>query len=278
MSEDDVRQPAKRIARRFAAVVRRHSVAMVLIVLLLAVGFTTWAWLNRDRTIRDVHAVDLTRQITAPIDVEGVYVPTEGFRVDGSDTSANVFVRYQHVPDNFEYPRWKEGERWRIRGLIRGVWRGVRHRENNVLVRVGGRGELVEPAPKVEPPAPNFDDALTIQLEIKDFTWTFTYPNGVVTTKPALPADGPLVIEATSADTLHSWYSRQWSDIGGTIGGNRKRRLKSIRRDVGTHRAVCLEYCGIRHSTCGADIEVLEADAFADWMKQQAAALSEKAD
>jgi len=122
------------------------------------------------------------------------------------------------------------------------------------------------------PPAESYE----IHVQAQKWSWTFTYPNGVVTNELTVPAGRPVKMIMSSTDVLHSFYIPEFR----------------VKRDVipGLYTAVwfqaiepaestlfCTEYCGgggdgqqgSGHSAMWTRVHVLSDSDFDKWMQSQ---------
>ncbi len=118
------------------------------------------------------------------------------------------------------------------------------------------------------------NDAYVIDVEAKQWAWTFTYPNGAQSyDKLILPADQPVEFRLSSVDVLHSMYIPAFRMKRDCVPG----RVHSVwaqpigrenpSAEPASYRMYCTEYCGESHSNMNVDVLVYDdADALREKM------------
>ena len=104
-----------------------------------------------------------------------------------------------------------------------------------------------------------------IGVEAQRWSWTFTYPDGIVLDDQTLhiPAGQPVDLAVSAADVIHSfWVPRLGGKIDAIPGHINVIRLQADR--PGIYWGQCAEYCGEGHDVMQFRVEAHEPDAFAD--------------
>ncbi len=111
---------------------------------------------------------------------------------------------------------------------------------------------------------------LVVDVTGTQFTWQFTYPNGVVAFDSMRAPEGRTVelhVTAPDWDVIHSWWipalAGKIDAIPGTVN---KTWFKATR--VGVFQGQCAELCGLFHAKMLASVEVMPADEFDAWLAQ----------
>ena len=91
------------------------------------------------------------------------------------------------------------------------------------------------------------DDAEEIKVTAYQFGWTFTYPNGDITTELHLVKDQPVNLRMQSKDVLHSFYVSAFRQKQDIVPG-RYTYAYIEPTEPGIYRLSCNEYCGDGHS------------------------------
>jgi cytochrome c oxidase subunit II len=116
------------------------------------------------------------------------------------------------------------------------------------------------------------EEALTVQVEGRQFYWLYRYPNGVVAIDRMKAPQGRLVkLEITAApwDVVHSYFVPALVAKMDAIPG--KVNKVSFRAErTGLYEGQCAEFCGLQHALMFDSIEVVPADEFDSWLEQQA--------
>lgn len=91
----------------------------------------------------------------------------------------------------------------------------------------------------------------------------------IITATLAVPADEPVELILRSKDVIHSFFVRELrlkgDVIPGTIGA-----LHFTAQRTGRYEVVCAELCGLGHYKMHADLEVMTAAEFQEWLLEQA--------
>ena len=110
------------------------------------------------------------------------------------------------------------------------------------------------------------EDAFTVDVLGKRWSWTFTYPNGKVTSELYVPKGENirLRLHAPENDVIHSFYVAAFRVKEDVVPG-RVNHLWFKATVPGRYDVQCAEYCGDRHSYMRSKIEVMEKTAFDEW-------------
>jgi cytochrome c oxidase subunit 2 len=118
------------------------------------------------------------------------------------------------------------------------------------------------------------EQALTVQVEGRQFYWLYRYPNGVVAIDQMRAPQGRLVkLEITAApwDVVHSYFIPALIAKRDAIPG--KVNTVSFRAErTGVYGGQCAEFCGLQHAKMAQSIEVVPAAEFDSWLGEQAQA------
>lgn len=122
------------------------------------------------------------------------------------------------------------------------------------------------------------EDAYEIQVEARQWSWTFQYPNGYQDSNLIVPVNTPVVLTMKSDDVIHSFYvpefrvkmdvvpgkySQVWFEATQTTKGD---PLNPDPANDEPFHLFCTEYCGTDHSNMTGDVWVLEQDEFENWL------------
>ncbi len=113
-------------------------------------------------------------------------------------------------------------------------------------------------------------DAMHVQVQGRQFTWTFTYPDsGVSTTNELhLPVGKPIVFDVTAVDVIHSFWVPEMHGKIDAIPG-KLTHIWWTPDHEGTFRGVCAELCGAGHATMLFTVTAEAQDAFDKWIQDQ---------
>lgn len=110
------------------------------------------------------------------------------------------------------------------------------------------------------------ENAFTVDVLGKRWSWTFTYPNGKKTTELYVPIGENirLRLEAPSSDVLHSFFVPAFRVKEDVVPG-KVTHLWFNATAVGNYDIECAEYCGVGHSMMLTKLEVMDKAAFDAW-------------
>jgi cytochrome c oxidase subunit II len=107
------------------------------------------------------------------------------------------------------------------------------------------------------PPA----DATAVDVEARQWAFTFTYPNGAVGDKLYLEVDRPVILQLHSADVLHALYIPAFRVQRNAVPGRTTEMwVRPVRQ--GSYHIFCTQYCGDGHSRMTTEAVVLDSTAY----------------
>jgi cytochrome c oxidase subunit 2 len=112
------------------------------------------------------------------------------------------------------------------------------------------------------PPKDSFD----ITANARMWSWSFKYPNGIVTDTMYVAVDSPVKVNVHSFDVIHSLYIPAFRVKQDAVPGN-KNFLWFIAQKEGTYDIFCAEYCGLRHAYMTSAVVVMTKHNFDKWYK-----------
>ncbi|MEC7719197.1 MAG: cytochrome c oxidase subunit II [Planctomycetota bacterium] len=102
---------------------------------------------------------------------------------------------------------------------------------------------------------PDVAEENVIIAEAYQFGWSFTYPNGTVTTQLHLPVNTPVKFRLQSKDVLHSFFIPAFRIKHDVVPGRYGFTWVNP-TSPGAYRLNCAEYCGDGHSLMRRDVIV----------------------
>lgn len=163
----------------------------------------------------------------------------------------------------YRYRRRKEGEKTSTvahNTTLEVVWTVIPTLLLGVLFMAGLRGfanEQVVPA-----------EALEIKVTGAKWFWTFTYPNGYVSTgKMIVPQGRPVKLLMSSQDVVHSFFVPEFRVKQDAVPGQYTTMWFNATESKNV-QVECAEYCGTSHSDMLATIEVKPEAEFKDWLEK----------
>ena len=110
-------------------------------------------------------------------------------------------------------------------------------------------------------------NSLEYYVTAKKWLWEITQPNGEVTINDmTVPVDQPVKVILRSEDLIHSFYIPAFRVKQDAVP-NRYTTLWFQATAPGDYDIFCAEYCGVGHSQMLAKIHVLDAPAWAEYLK-----------
>lgn len=103
----------------------------------------------------------------------------------------------------------------------------------------------------------------------QQFAWTFRYPNGVVLPELRLPIHRGLVLTLTSKDVLHSFWVPEFRQKQDAVPGLPTEIVITPTR-LGTFPVICVELCGLGHSTMRSQAIVMTQADYNKWYANSA--------
>ncbi|MFQ3545182.1 cytochrome c oxidase subunit II [Halobacillus rhizosphaerae] len=109
-------------------------------------------------------------------------------------------------------------------------------------------------------------DAVQVDVQAKQFSWTFTYENGKKSQNElVLPVDQKAAFTLTSKDVVHSfWVPR----LGGKIDciPGKTTHMALVPEKIGTYQGKCAEFCGASHAYMRFKTRVVSRETFEKWL------------
>ncbi|MFO0752271.1 MAG: cytochrome c oxidase subunit II [Thermodesulfovibrionales bacterium] len=107
-------------------------------------------------------------------------------------------------------------------------------------------------------------DALPVQVTGRNWSWLFTYANGMQSDVLKVPRNRPVKLSLISVDMLHSFYIPAFRIKEDAVPGM-KTHLWFNSRESGSYEIYCTEYCGAGHSRMRSAVVVLPEGEFDAW-------------
>lgn len=112
---------------------------------------------------------------------------------------------------------------------------------------------------------PPVEDAMIIKVEGRQFSWSFTYPEGFsVRNQLVVPIGKVIVLEVTSTDVFHTYTIQDFRIKADAIPG-RVNRVWFKATQPGVYNSQCAELCGVGHAFMRAKVIVMEPREFESW-------------
>jgi len=141
------------------------------------------------------------------------------------------------------------------------IWTGIPLVVVLVIFVLGFRGFLDIDTPP--------SDATVIDVEARQWAFSFTYPNGAVSERLILQIDQPVVLQLHSVDVLHSLYIPAFRMQRNAIPG-RTTEMWFQPTKLGTYHVFCTQYCGDGHALMTTEAQVVDAAGYSAQLAQLA--------
>jgi cytochrome c oxidase subunit 2 len=108
-----------------------------------------------------------------------------------------------------------------------------------------------------------------VQVTAQQFTWSFAYPEGKVTSgQLTLPVNEPVELKLSAKDVIHSFWVPEWRVKKDAVPGIETNVIVTPTK-VGTFTVICTELCGLGHAAMRARAVVMTQEGFERWLKHQ---------
>ncbi len=120
--------------------------------------------------------------------------------------------------------------------------------------------------------------AMDVYVQGKKWMWKFSYPGGPSSLDALrVPAGRPVRLLITSRDVIHSFFAPQLRVKQDALPGRYTQTWFTATKP-GRYEIFCAEYCGLGHSAMLAELVVMPAAEFDDWLATQRRGLAVAAD
>ena len=113
-------------------------------------------------------------------------------------------------------------------------------------------------------------DPLKITVIGQQFAWTFVYPNGQTYPELRLPIYRHVLLQLEAKDVLHSFWVPQMFQKQDAVPGLPTHLVITPTR-LGTYAVICVELCGLGHSTMRSQAVVMTQDGYTKWYQGSSA-------
>ena len=106
-----------------------------------------------------------------------------------------------------------------------------------------------------------------VNVTARRWSWSFTYPNGVVSADLHVPVNRPIRLRMSSEDVIHSFFVPAFRVKADVLQGRYSYLwFEATRQD--TFQVACTEYCGTSHSNMFSRVVVQSQDEFDTWLEE----------
>jgi len=110
--------------------------------------------------------------------------------------------------------------------------------------------------------------ALEVTATARQWSWSFSYPNGRTSPKLYVPVGKPVRVNLVSQDVIHGFFLPAFRVKRDVVPGM-KNHAWFVASKTGSYDLFCSQYCGTDHSAMITTVEALPEAEFAVWLEQQ---------
>ena len=114
-------------------------------------------------------------------------------------------------------------------------------------------------------------NAMVIKVHAQQWSWSFEYPDGFVSTDLHLPANQQVVLKMQSSDVIHSFWVPEFRIKQDVLPG-RVTDYRITPDRPGSYKVRCAELCGTSHAYMEANVIVTSQADYKAWVADQVAA------
>ena len=104
-----------------------------------------------------------------------------------------------------------------------------------------------------------------VNVTARKWSWSFSYPNGAISTDLHVPVNRPIKLRMSSDDVVHSFFVPAFRVKADVLQGRYSYVwFEATKRD--TFIIACAEYCGTAHSDMYARVITHSQDDFENWL------------
>ncbi len=107
-------------------------------------------------------------------------------------------------------------------------------------------------------------DAMVIKVTARQWSWSFTYPNGRQTSELFVAVDRPIRLDLKSVDVLHGFYIPAFRIKADVVPGKENYTWFQATQQ-GDFDIECTVMCGVNHSYMLSKVRVLSEAEFSTW-------------
>jgi cytochrome c oxidase subunit 2 len=109
--------------------------------------------------------------------------------------------------------------------------------------------------------------ALEVTATARQWSWSFSYPNGRTSPKLYVPVGKPVRVNLVSQDVIHGFFLPAFRVKRDMVPGM-KNHAWFVASKPGSYDLFCSQYCGTDHSAMITTVEALPEGEFVAWLEQ----------
>ena len=111
--------------------------------------------------------------------------------------------------------------------------------------------------------------ALEVTATARQWSWSFTYPNGRTSSKLYVPVGTSIKVNLVSQDVIHGFFLPAFRVKRDVVPGM-KNHAWFVATKTGSYDLFCSQYCGVNHSAMISTVEALPVKEFEEWLEHGA--------
>ena len=112
------------------------------------------------------------------------------------------------------------------------------------------------------------EGAMEVTATARQWSWSFSYPNGATSPKLYVPVGKPVKVNLVSQDVIHGFFLPAFRVKRDVVPGM-KNHAWFVASKAGSYDLFCSQYCGTSHSAMITTVEALPEAEFAVWLEQE---------
>ena len=111
-------------------------------------------------------------------------------------------------------------------------------------------------------------DAMPVTAIARQWSWTFSYPNGKTSAKLFVPVGKAIRVDLVSEDVLHGFYLPAFRVKRDVVPGM-KNHVWFVADKAGSYDLFCSQFCGVDHSAMTTTVEAIPEAKFKAWLRER---------
>jgi cytochrome c oxidase subunit II len=111
--------------------------------------------------------------------------------------------------------------------------------------------------------------ALEVTATARQWSWSFSYPNGTTSPKLYVPVGRPVRVNLVATDVIHGFFLPAFRVKRDVVPGM-PNHAWFVAGKPGSYDLFCSQYCGTGHSAMITTVEALPEAEFAEWLEHAA--------
>jgi cytochrome c oxidase subunit 2 len=113
------------------------------------------------------------------------------------------------------------------------------------------------------------EGALEVTATARQWSWSFSYPNGRTSSKLYVPVGKSIKVNLVSQDVIHGFFLPAFRVKRDVVPGMKNYAWFVVTK-TGSYDLFCSQYCGVSHSAMISTVEALPGKEFEEWLEHGA--------